>query len=69
MLKRFTQTILVLFFGFVLSSCDPIVNEFNDVEDAIMYRANSMTEFTAKDTVKVMTWNIRFGVARLLFFW
>ncbi|MBT3479478.1 MAG: hypothetical protein HN915_04685 [Candidatus Marinimicrobia bacterium] len=68
MLKRFTQTILVLFFGFVLSSCDPIVNEFNDVEDAIMYRANSMTEFTAKDTVKVMTWNIRFGVARLLFF-
>ena len=68
MLKHFTQTILFLFFGFVISSCDPIVNEFNDVEAAIIYRANSITEFAAKDTIKVMTWNIRFGVARLRFF-
>jgi endonuclease/exonuclease/phosphatase family metal-dependent hydrolase len=68
MLKHLTQTILFVFFGFVISSCDPIVNEFNDVEAAIIYRANSITEFAAKDTIKVMTWNIRFGIARLRFF-
>ena len=58
----------LIFFGLLISSCDPLVNEFNDIEEAIMYRANNITEFSAKDTIKVMTWNIRFGVARLRFF-
>ncbi len=58
----------ILLLGFMLFSCDPLVHEFNDIEEAIMYRANSITEAAAKDTIKVMTWNIRFGVARLSFF-
>ncbi len=58
----------LILFGLLISSCDPLVNEFNDIEEAIMYRANNITEFSAKDTIKVMTWNIRFGVARLRFF-
>jgi len=67
MLKRHKFKLL-LFVGIALSSCDPLVNEFNDIEDAVMYRANSIIDASAKDTVKVMTWNIRFGVARLRFF-
>ncbi|MEE3135532.1 MAG: hypothetical protein VX261_02160, partial [Candidatus Neomarinimicrobiota bacterium] len=58
----------LIFFGLIISSCDPLVNEFNDIEEAIMYRANNIAEFSAKDTIKVMSWNIRFGVARLRFF-
>ena len=33
-----------------------------------MYRANTIVDVGAQNTVKVMTWNIRFGVARLRFF-
>jgi len=52
----------------LFSSCDPLVNQFADVEDAVMYRAGNIKNVDGKKTIKVMTWNIRFGVARLDFF-
>ena len=61
------QTLLLLA-GLLLSGCEPLVNQFNDIEDAVMYQASSIKEFGPKKSIKVITWNIRFGVARLRFF-
>ena len=55
------------FFSLFLSSCDPLVTSFDDVEDAVMYQSNRIIEYPAKRSINVMTWNIRFGVARLDF--
>ena len=56
---------LILF----LSSCEPLATDFDATETAIYYTAGSMTPvadtFTA---VRVMTWNIRFGAGRILWF-
>ncbi len=68
MVKHIFKNITLCCLGLLLFSCEPIVNEFNDVEDAVMYRANTITDAAARDTIKVMTWNIRFGIARLRFF-
>ncbi|NQV37931.1 MAG: endonuclease/exonuclease/phosphatase family protein [Candidatus Marinimicrobia bacterium] len=45
-------------------SCDPIVNEFPDSEEAIFYTSDNINSVPAMDTITVMTWNIRFGAAR-----
>ncbi len=68
MIKQLTPFKFILIFGIILSSCEPIVNQFDDIENAVMYRANTIVDLGAQNTVKVMTWNIRFGVARLRFF-
>ena len=47
-----------------ISSCDPLVTTFDDIEDAVLYQSNLLKEYPAKKTISVMTWNIRFGVAR-----
>ena len=67
MKSHIIQTLLLLA-GLLLSGCEPLVNQFNDIEDAVMYRASSIKEFGPKKSIKVITWNIRFGVARLRFF-
>ena len=54
--------------SFLVISCEPLVTTFNDTEDAILYQANLINEYPAKKSVRVMTWNIRFGIARLDFF-
>ena len=54
--------------GLFIISCEPLVNDFAEIEDAIMYQAKKIKKVEAKKTIKVMTWNIRFGVARLDFF-
>ena len=54
--------------SFLVISCEPLVTTFNDTEDAILYQANLISEYPAKKSVRVMTWNIRFGIARLDFF-
>ena len=57
--------ILALF----LFSCDPLVTTFDDVEEADLYEAtNSTTAPVPGTTIKIMTWNIRFGIGRLPFF-
>ena len=61
-----------LFFltAFLLFSCDPLVTTFDDVEDAVMYEAKNSATISAPENsqLKVMTWNIRFGIGRLPFF-
>ena len=50
-------------------SCEPFVTEFDDLTDAIMYQAANKTshQYDGAD-LKVVTWNIRFGIARFPFF-
>ncbi|MFQ6603975.1 MAG: endonuclease/exonuclease/phosphatase family protein [Fidelibacterota bacterium] len=62
-LQHFLLPFLVIFL-----SCDPLVTEFGDIEDAIMYEAKTIVDTPAKDTIDVMTWNIRFGAARMPWF-
>ena len=59
--------IFSLFIMLFISSCDPLVTTFDDIEDAVLYQSNLLKEYPAKKTISVMTWNIRFGVARLDF--
>ena len=49
--------------------CEPFVTEFSDSSDAIMYEANHKTSASYNGGVfTVVTWNIRFGIARFPFF-
>ncbi len=53
----------------LILGCDPFVTEFEDLSDAVMYEANSKSNATYDSgNVKVVTWNIRFGIARFPFF-
>ncbi len=66
-LKR--GALLILFTALVLTSCEPLVTKFEDVENAPLYTASTLTEApTSADTITVMTWNIRFGAGRLAWF-
>ena len=52
-----------------LFHCEPLVNRFEDVQDAQMYSAKEIQSVsTDVDTLKCMTWNIRFGAARVPWF-
>jgi len=53
----------------ILSFCEPLVTTFDDVEKGVLYKANKRTEPpAAKQFIKIMTWNIRFGAADLPWF-
>jgi len=52
----------------VLFSCRSLVTTFEDVESAIYYEDTSQESAEFNDTLKVMTWNIRFGAGRIPFF-
>ena len=62
--------IVCFFVIWITYSCEPLVTTFDDVEDAVLYKAqNSITSLAPENTpIKVMTWNIRFGIGRLPFF-
>jgi endonuclease/exonuclease/phosphatase family metal-dependent hydrolase len=50
-------------------ACDPFDAEFEDVEDAIHYRAADIEPAPERvDRVEVMTYNIKFGGGRITFF-
>jgi endonuclease/exonuclease/phosphatase family metal-dependent hydrolase len=62
---QLTCIIICLFIG----ACEPLVTQFEDVEDGILYKAKHTEPPPASvDTVKVMTWNIRFGAGRIPWF-
>ena len=64
-MKKFLSILGVL----LILGCDPFVTEFEDLSDAVMYEANSKSNATYDSgNVKVVTWNIRFGIARFPFF-
>ena len=68
-MKRF---IIVINLFLIIGCNDPFVTEFGDREDAIMLTASNIPPDSvfAYDggEFKVVTWNIRFGIARFEFF-
>ncbi|MBN1481039.1 endonuclease/exonuclease/phosphatase family protein [candidate division KSB1 bacterium] len=61
----FLSLLLILHF----ISCEPLVTQFEDLEDGHMYTARSLTSApTSPDTICVMTWNIRFGAGLIPWF-
>ncbi len=57
-------TVLVI----TMSGCDIFNTNFEDLEEARMYEATTFTDAPVPDTLKIMTWNIKFGGARIDFF-
>lgn len=54
---------------FSILTCEPLVNTFDEVEDGIFYTAKHITTPPASvNTITVMTYNIRFGAARVPWF-
>jgi len=50
--------------------CEPIVTTFDDIEEAVYYRAASLVEPPPTvDTLLVMTWNIKYGGGDIDFWW
>ena len=60
---RFNFIWIIFFF-----SCRSLVNTYEDVESAIYYEDASQESAEFNDSLKVMTWNIRFGAGRIPFF-
>jgi endonuclease/exonuclease/phosphatase family metal-dependent hydrolase len=52
----------------VINGCDIFNTNFDDLEEARMYEAKIFTDAPVPDTLKIMTWNIKFGGARIDFF-
>ncbi len=62
--KSIFLLLLLLLFP-VLQSCEPLATGFDDVENAVMYsKTLKVTPPQPDSTLKVMTWNIRFGIGR-----
>jgi endonuclease/exonuclease/phosphatase family metal-dependent hydrolase len=54
---------------FIINSCEPLAKSFDNIEDAKYLNAAVIKEpADTFQTVKVMTWNIRFGARRLPWF-
>lgn len=51
-----------------LGSCDPFGTLFDDVEVAVYYRARTVQEVPEETRLTVMTYNVKFGGARIDFF-
>lgn len=52
------------------ASCDPFHTGFDDVEGAVRYAAAAPSPAPAPSgAIRVMTWNVKYGGARLRFFW
>jgi len=53
-----------------LAGCDPFNTGFDDVEAAALYRNPAAAAAPAPaGSISVMTWNVKYGGARLRFFW
>ena len=65
-LTKYSRILLSLSaFTLLFNSCEPLATSFEDVEDAIMYSKSIKTDPPVPDsTIRVMTWNIRFGIGR-----
>ena len=59
----------LLLFTLFIMCCEPFVTTFPDSSDAVMYEATDKTNVAySGENIKVITWNIRFGVGRFPFF-
>ncbi|MBC8214832.1 MAG: endonuclease/exonuclease/phosphatase family protein [Candidatus Marinimicrobia bacterium] len=62
------KILLILTLALTLNNCDIFNTQFEDLEDAVLYQASSLTEApTSVDSLIVMTWNVKFGGARIDF--
>jgi len=63
------KKISLLFFIFFIS-CNSLVTTFEDIEPAVKYSANNVSQLadSTKSNITVMTWNIRFGAGRIDWF-
>ena len=53
----------------LILGCEPFVTEFPDTSNAVPYETASQSNATyGGGNIKVVTWNIRFGIARFPFF-
>jgi endonuclease/exonuclease/phosphatase family metal-dependent hydrolase len=62
----------LLFFPVLLAGCDALMfsTGFDPIEPAVMYEAADLTSTDALDgPLTVISYNIKFGGARILFFW
>jgi endonuclease/exonuclease/phosphatase family metal-dependent hydrolase len=65
MRKKVQFFALIITFWVTVISCEPLATSFGEVEDAISYTRAVKVDAPAPDsTIKVMTWNIRFGIGR-----
>jgi endonuclease/exonuclease/phosphatase family metal-dependent hydrolase len=65
------KSISILGVLLILGCNDPFVTEFGDLEDAVMFEASNIPFILIPyngGPLKVVTWNIRFGIARFPFF-
>ena len=62
------KNIIFILFVALLLTCRPLVTTFNDSESAIYYTSSNQTTAIFHDSLKVMTWNIRFGAGRIPWF-
>ncbi|MCF7858762.1 MAG: endonuclease/exonuclease/phosphatase family protein [Candidatus Cloacimonetes bacterium] len=60
--------ILISIISLTFNGCDIFNTTFNDLENARLYEANTFTEAPVPASLKIMTWNIKFGGARIDFF-
>ncbi len=61
--KIISRIVFILLAG--IPSCEPPATGFNDTEDAVFYTRNQLVFAPQPDSsVRVMTWNIRFGIGR-----
>ena len=64
-MKQFAAHLAVI----ILFSCRSLVTTFDDIQDAVTFTSASKTDDpTLVDNLNVMTWNIRFGAARIPWF-
>lgn len=67
--KRFHPYIFIVSAIYLLISCKPIATQFEGTEDARYYITDEMHPIPQPDSsIKVMTWNIRFGIGRTPWF-
>lgn len=68
MIKKIT-ILLIITFSILIYSCEPIATSFDEIENAQYYTAKTIKNVPDTFTVlKIMTWNIRFGAGRILWF-
>jgi len=64
-----TPKVIIVFL--LLKGCEPFVTEFDESSEPVLYTSsniNKVNEPYVGGNVKVLTWNIRFGVGRFPFF-
>ena len=65
---RYCQTLL---FFLLITGCEPFVNEFSDTSVPLRFEASNVDNSSSAyqgGGVKVLTWNMRFGIGRFSFF-